>query len=83
MIQQLHSGHAAAAAAAKSLQSCPTLCDPRDGSPPGSLVPGILQARTLEWVAISFQTKIKTLIQKDTCIPMFIEALSTIAKTWK
>ena len=42
-----------AAAAAKSLQSCPTLCDPRDGSPPGSPVPGILQARTLEWVAIS------------------------------
>ena len=44
----------AAAAAAKSLQSCPTLCDPRDGSPRGSPVPGILQARTLEWVAISF-----------------------------
>ena len=44
----------AAAAAAKSLQSCPTLCDPTDGSPPGSPVPGILQARTLEWVAISF-----------------------------
>ena len=44
---------AAAAAAAKSLQSCPTLCDPIDGSPPGS-VPGILQATTLEWVAISF-----------------------------
>ena len=42
------------AAAAKSLQSCPTLCDPRDGSPPGSPVPGILQARTLEWVAFSF-----------------------------
>ena len=42
------------AAAAKSLQSCPTLCDPRDGSPPGSSVPGILQARTLEWVAIAF-----------------------------
>ena len=40
--------------AAKSLQSCPTLCDPRDGSPPGSPIPGILQARTLEWVAISF-----------------------------
>ena len=39
---------------AKSLQSCPTLCDPRDGSPPGSPVCGILQARTLEWVAISF-----------------------------
>ena len=44
----------AAAAAAKSLQSCPTLCDPIDGSPPGSAIPGILQARTLEWVAISF-----------------------------
>ena len=44
----------AAAAAAKSLQSCPTLRDPTDGSPPGSPVPGILQARTLEWVAISF-----------------------------
>ena len=43
-----------AAAAAKSLQSCPTLCDPIDGSPSGSTVPGILQARTLEWVAISF-----------------------------
>ena len=42
------------AAAAKSLQSCLTLCDPRDGSPPGSPIPGILQARTLEWVAISF-----------------------------
>ena len=42
------------AAAAKSLQSCPTLCDPIDGSPPGSPVPGILQTRTLEWVAISF-----------------------------
>ena len=41
-------------AAAKSLQSCPTLCDPINGSPPGSPVPGILQARTLEWVAISF-----------------------------
>ena len=44
----------AAAAAAKSLQSCPTLCDPIDGSLPGSLVPGILQARVLEWGAISF-----------------------------
>jgi len=47
---------AAAAAAAKSLQSCPTLCDPIDDSPPGSPVPGILQARTLEWVAISFSS---------------------------
>ena len=44
----------AAAAAAKSLQSCPTLCNPIDGSPPGSPVPGILRARTLEWVATSF-----------------------------
>ena len=46
--------HAAAATAAKSLQSCLTLCDPIDGSPPGYTVHGILQARTLEWVAISF-----------------------------
>ena len=46
--------HVAAAAAAKSLQSCLTLCNPIDGSPPGFPVPGILQARTLEWVAISF-----------------------------
>ena len=44
----------AAAAAAKLLQSCPTLCDPIDGRPPGSPIPGILQARTLEWIAISF-----------------------------
>ena len=44
----------AAAAAAKSLQSCPTLCDPIDGSPPGSPIPGILQAKILEWVAIFF-----------------------------
>ena len=56
-----------AAAAAKSLQSCPTLCDPIDDNPPGSPVPGILQARTLEWVAISFsnawkwKVKVKTL----------------------
>ena len=49
----LVSASPAAAAAAKSLQSCPTLCDPIDGSPPGSPVPGILQARILEWVAIS------------------------------
>ena len=61
--------HSAAAAAAKSLQSCPTRCDPIDGSPPGSPVPGILQARTLEWVAISFsnawkwKAKVKSLSQ--------------------
>ena len=48
-----------AAAAAKLLQSCSPLCDPRDGSPPGSPIPGILQARTLEWVAISFSNAIK------------------------
>ena len=48
---------AAAAAAAKSLQSCPTLCDPIDSSPPGTPVPEILQARTLEWVAISFSSE--------------------------
>ena len=47
---------AAAAAAAKSPQSCPTLCDPRDSSPPGSPIPGILQARTLEWAATFFST---------------------------
>ena len=46
----------AAAAAAKSLQLCPTLCDPTDGSPPDSPIPGILQARMLEWVAISFSS---------------------------
>ena len=50
----VNTGAAAAAAAAKSLQPCPTLCDPIDGSPSGSPVPGILQARTLEWIAISF-----------------------------
>ena len=49
-----HNDNAAAAAAAKSLQLCPTLCNPIDGSPPGIPVPGILQARTLEWATISF-----------------------------
>ena len=63
-----------AAAAAKSLQSCPTLCDPIDGSPPGSPVPGILQARTLEWVAISFsnawkwKVKVKSLSLHCRCL---------------
>ena len=52
-----------AAAAAKSLQSCLTLCDPIDGSPPGSPIPGILQARTLEWVAISFSIQQQILQQ--------------------
>ena len=54
-----------AAAAAKSLHSCPTLCDPIDGSPPGSPVPGILQARTLEWVAISFSIHLHILAQRE------------------
>ena len=66
----------AAAAAAKSLQSCPTLCSPIDASPPGSPVPGILQARTLEWVAISFsnawkwKVKVKSLSRVRLCDPM-------------
>jgi len=61
-----------AAAPAKSFQSCPTLCDPTDGSPPGFPVPGILQARTLEWVAISFsdawkwKVKVKSLSRVET-----------------
>ena len=64
------------AAAAKSLQSCPTLCDPIDGSPLCSCVPGILQARTLEWVAISFsnawkwKVKVKSLSRVQLCNPM-------------
>ena len=61
---------AAAAAAAKSLQSCPTLCDPIDSSPPSSPVPGILQARTLEWVAISFSNawKWKVKVKSLSCV---------------
>ena len=60
----------AAAAAAKSLQSCLTLCDPIDGSPPGPTVPGILQARTLEWVAISFSNvwKWKVKVKSFSCV---------------
>ena len=57
----------------KSLQSCPTLCDPIDGSPPGSPVPGILQARTLEWVAISFSNawKWKVKVKSFSCVRLF------------
>ena len=57
---------------AKSLQSCPTLCDPIDGSPPGSTIPGILQARTLEWVAISFSNawKWKVKVKSLSCIQL-------------
>ena len=58
---------AAAAAAAKLPQLCPTLCDPIDGSPPGSPVPGILQARTLEWVAISFSDAWKWKVKVKSC----------------
>ena len=62
-----------AAAAAKLLQPCPTLCDPIDGSPPGSAVPGILQARTLEWVAISFSNawKWKVKVKSLSCVRLF------------
>ena len=70
---------AAAAAAAKSLQSCPTLCDPIDGSPPGCLVPGILQARTLEWVAISFSNawKWKVKVKALSCVRLFATPQTT------
>ena len=62
-----------AAAAAKSLQSCPALCDPIDGSPPGSNIPGILQARTLEWVAISFFNAWKWIVKVKSlsCVRLF------------
>ena len=64
------SSHNSAAATIKSLQSCPTLCDPIDGSPPGSPVPGILQARKLEWVAISFSNawKWKVKVKSLSCV---------------
>ena len=62
----------AAATAAKSLQSCPTLCNPTDGSPPGSSVPGILQARTLEWVAISFSNAWKWKVKSFSCVQLFV-----------
>ena len=63
--------HVHAAAAAKSLQSCPTLCDPIDGSPPGSPVPGILQAITLEWVAISFSIAWKWKVKSLSLVQLF------------
>ena len=78
------------AAAAKSLQSCPTLCDPIDDSPPGSPIPGILQARTLEWVAISFSNawkekwkwslRCKMAIQRETLTVRLKGYLSQSAK---
>ena len=63
-----------AAATAKSRQSCPTLSDPTDGSPPGSPIPGILQARTLEWVAISFSNawKWKVKVKSLSCVWLFV-----------
>ena len=63
-----------AAAAAKSLQSCPTLCDPINSSPPGSAVPGVLQARTLEWVAISFCNawKWKVKVKSLSCVRLLV-----------
>ena len=69
ILLQLH-----AAAAAKSHQLCPTLCDPIDGSPPGSSVPGILQARILEWVAISFSNvwKWKEKVKLLSCVQLFM-----------
>ena len=69
--------HAAAAAATKLLQSCPTLCDPIDGSPPGSPVPRILQARTLEWVAISFSNAWKWKVKVKSLSPVRL-----LATTW-
>ena len=63
--------HAPAAAAAKSLQSCPTLCNPIDGSPPGSAIPGILQARTLEWVVIFFSNAWKVKVKSLSCVQLF------------
>ena len=68
-----------AAAAAKSLQLCPTLCDPTDGSPPCSAVPGILQARTLEWVAISFSNawKWKVKVKSLSCVWLFATPWTT------
>ena len=68
------------AAAAKSLQLCPTLCDPIDGSPPGSAIPGILQARTLEWIAISFsnawkwKVKVKSLSHVQLSVTLWTAA---------
>ena len=64
------------AAAAKSLHSCPTLCDPIDGSPPGSPVPGILQARTLEWVAISFSNAWKWKVKSESEVTQSFPTLS-------
>ena len=70
MSQGTQTGALCQPAAAKSFQSCPTLCDPIDGSPPGFPVPGILQARTLEWVAVSFSNawKCKVKVKSLSCV---------------
>ena len=67
---EIYQKYSAAAAAAKSLQSCMTLCDHIDGSPPGSTVPGILQATTLEWVAISFSNAWKWKVKMKLLSPV-------------
>ena len=69
-MDKIFSKETAAAAAAKSLQSCLTLCEPIDGSPPGSPVPGILQARTLEWVAISFSNACMHAKKLQSCLTL-------------
>ena len=73
----------AAAAAAKSCQSCLTLCDPTEGSPPGSSVPGMLQARTLEWVAISFSNMLELVVPKSSSPCPFYLGLHVLMKTTK
>ena len=77
-VLSFHLSHAAAAA--KSLQSCPILCDPRDGSPPGSPVPGILQARILEWIAISFSKawKWKVKVKSFSRVRLFATPWTTV-----
>ena len=69
-----------AATAAKSLQSCPTLCNPIDGSPPGSSDPGILQARTLEWVAIAFSIE---MMKKHKFQQITTPSMSWISRSWR
>ena len=71
-----------AAAAAKSLQSCPTLCDPIDGSAPGSPVPGILQARTLEWVAIAFSNAWKWKVKSESEVAQLLSRVRPSATPW-
>ena len=77
LLYSLCSIHPAAAAAAKSIQSCPTLCDPIDGSPPGSCIPGILQARTLELVAISLSNAWKWKVKVES-----LSRVRPLATTW-